>query len=240
MSDGTEGWDASPAARWIAEAIATGNPLAPLPAELVPPTLEDAQAVAAAVLDELSLVASGVRLMLRPSAPSIAGPMIDGRLLPRGATVALDSLRHPVVTGAVIGVLAEALDPDEDTAPRFAALHPAIDVSATRFGEPAVDALQLVADLARLGLVVPGRAKTLEPGSVAIRLAAPGSRRPGDACDLAAALAAAADAARRFGGLPAGALLVVAGLTPPLAEAAMRGPITASLGALGRAEAVLA
>ena len=122
----------------------------------------------------------------------------------------------------------------------FAALHPAIDVSATRFGEPAVDALQLVADLARLGLVVPGRAKRLEPGTLAIRLGAPGSRRRGDACDLAAALAAAAEAARRFGGLPAGALLVVAGLTPPLPEAAMSGPIIASLGALGRAEAILA
>ena len=240
MNGDTGAWDPARAARWIAEATETGNPLAPLPPELLPPSIEEAQAVAAAVLDELALVACGVRLLQRPSAPPLAGPMIDGRLLPPGATVALESLRHPVATAAVIGVLAEALEPGAATAPRFTALHPAIDVSATRFGEPPGEDLPLVADLGRLGLVVAGRAKRMEPGTVPVRLAPKGSRGRGVACDLVAAFAAAAEAARQFGGLPAGALLVVAGLTPPLAAAAMAGPVTASLGALGRAEAVLA
>ncbi len=240
MSGETPGWDPGRAARWIVEATETGNPLGALPPELTPPSLDEAQAVAAAVLEELSLVACGVRLLLRDDAPPLLGPMVEGRLLPQGTKVALASLRHPVVTAAVIGVLSEALEPGETTAPRFSALHPAIDVSATRFGEPPAEDLPLVADLARLGLVVAGRAKRLEAGTVPVRLALPGSRGRGAARDLAAAFANAAEAARGLGGLPAGALLVVAGLTPPLAEAAMTGPVTAYLGALGRAEAVLA
>jgi hypothetical protein len=55
--------------------------------------------------------------------------------------------------------------------------------------------------------------------------------------DLAAAFAEAAAEARAWGGLPAGALLVVAGLTPP--APADEGILRASLGALGAVEATL-
>jgi hypothetical protein len=81
---------------------------------------------------------------------------------------------------------------------------------------------------------VAGKGKALAPGAVRAALGPKGSRPKGQAIDLAAAFAEAAAAARGWGGLPAGALLVVAGLTPPMVpEATLR----AALGALGGAEA---
>ncbi|WP_270937011.1 hypothetical protein, partial [Falsiroseomonas oryzae] len=71
-------------------------------------------------------------------------------------------------------------------------------------------------------------------GEVQVALGAKGARLRGVAVDLAAAFAEAAEVAREWGGLPEGALLVVAGLTPP---APAEGLLRARLGALGGVEA---
>lgn len=228
------GFDATAAARWLSEAVETGNPLAALPEDLAPRSLVDAQEIAMATLDALQIAPCGLRLLRRPGAAPLAGPMLEGRLVPAGRVVALGMLRHPAATAAVVGVLAEALDPDSDAAPVFARLHPALDLSATRFTDAPSDDITLTADLARLGLVVAGKGKALAPGALRVSLGPKGGRPKGQEIDLAAAFAEAAAAARGWGGLPAGALLVVAGLTPPMAP---EGTLRATLGALGGAEA---
>jgi hypothetical protein len=229
------GWSAADAARWIAEAMESGNPLAPLPPAIAPRDVAEGAAVAGAVLDALGLPACGVRLLRRPDAPALVGPMLEARLLPTGASIARDALRHPMVTAAVLGVLAEPLDAAGEAPPAFARLHPALDIAATRFTDPAADDAMLTADLAGLGLVVAGKGKPLLPGSLRVSLARPGMRMRGAAIDLAAAFAEAAGVGRAWGGLPAGALLVVAGLTAPVAA---EGALRASLGAAGGATAV--
>lgn len=228
------GFDATAAARWLSEAVETGNPLAALPDDLAPRSLEDAQEIAMATLDALQIAPCGLRLLRRPGAAPLAGPMLEGRLVPAGRIVALGMLRHPLATAAVVGVLAEALHPDGDAPPVFARLHPALDLSATRFTEAPADDITLTADLARLGLVVVGKGKALAPGALRVALGPKGGRPKGQEIDLTAAFAEAAAAARAWGGLPAGALLVVAGLTPPMAP---EGTLRAALGALGGAEA---
>ena len=231
------GFDATAAARWLSEAVETGNPLSDLPEDLAPRSLEEAQDIAMATLDALQIAPCGLRLLRRPGAATLAGPMLEGRLVPAGRIVALGMLRHPLATAAVIGVLAEPLDPDGEAPPVFARLHPALDIAATRFTDVPGDDVALTADLGRLGLVVAGKGKPLAPGSVGIALGPKGSRPRKVETDLVAAFAEAAAEARRWGGLPAGALLVVAGLTPP---AAVEGVLRANFGALGAVEATLA
>jgi hypothetical protein len=222
------------AARWIAEALESGDPLAALPLEIAPRDTAAGAEVAAEVLEDLGLVPCGLRLMFWQGV-GVAGPMLEARLLPDGATVGLGALRHPLCTAAAIGVLAEELAEEGDGPPRFSALHPALDISATRFTEAPEDPAILAADLGRLGLVVAGRRKRAEPGALRVAIGPRGARARGTGIDLAAAFAEAARQARRLGGLPAGAMIVLAGLTAPLRpEGAMR----ASLGALGAAEAV--
>ena len=225
---------AAQAARWLAEAMETGNPLAPLPVGIVPRDLDEARAAAAATLDAVGLVPCGVRLLRRGGAPALAGPMTEGRLLRSPSPVAPGALRHPIVSAAVIGVLAAPLEAGEDTPPSFLRLHPALDISATRFGDVPEDELTQTADLAGLGLVVAGKGKALEPCRLRVALGAKGARTRGAELDLAAAFAEAAAAARAWGGLPQGALLVIAGLTPTMPA---EGILRASLGALGAAEA---
>lgn len=236
MSTATED-RAAEAARWLVEALETGCPLARLPAQAAPTTMDEAQDTALAVLEALEITPCGLRLLRRPEGPALVGPMVEGRLVRSDAVVAPEMLRHAQVTAAVIGVLAQALDADSDGAPVFAKLHPAMDIAATRFTSPPDDALLLTADLARMGLVGAGRAKVLTPGTHTVALAPKGRRPRGTPVDLAAALREAANEARRMGGLPAGALLVVAGLTPPLpAEGCLR----ATVGQLGFAELTFA
>lgn len=85
---------------------------------------------------------------------------------------------------------------------------------ASRFRDPPASPGLLAADLYGLGHVVAGRGGALPEGSVAVTLAEARRRPRGLPVDLRAALALATDAARRSGGLPAGAVLVVAGLSP--------------------------
>jgi hypothetical protein len=227
-------FDPAGAARWLAEAFETGNSLAPLPEGLAPRDRDAAEAIAAATLDALGIAPCGLRLLRRPGAASLAGPMLEARLLASGATVSLATARHAVATAAVIGELAAPLDPAARTAPRFARLFPAVDVAAGRFTAEPADDLARIADLAGLGFVVAGKGQALRPGVLEVVLAPKGARRRGAPVDLRAAFAEAAAEARRWGGLPKGALLVVAGLSPPLAA---EGVLRARLGALGVAEA---
>ncbi len=228
-------WSAAEAARWLAEAIETGHPLAPLPYGIAPPDMAGAEEAAAATLEALGLVPCGLRALRRGNV-MLAGPMLESRLVASGAAVATAALRHPEVTAAAVGVLAEPLVAESDGPPVLSRLHPALDISATRFGDGTEDAVALTADLARLGVVVAGKGKAMAPGPLRVALAPKGGRPRGAECDLAEAFAQAAAAARAWGGLPAGALLVVAGLTAP---AAAQGTLRASLGALGSAEASL-
>ncbi|MFN7633119.1 MAG: hypothetical protein ACK5PI_00145, partial [Acetobacteraceae bacterium] len=50
------------AARWLAEAWETGNPLAPLPEDMAPRTLAEGEDIAFALLDLLGVSPCGVRL----------------------------------------------------------------------------------------------------------------------------------------------------------------------------------
>ena len=204
------------AAGWIAEALATGNPLAELPPEIAPRRREEGERVALLALHSLGIVPCGLRL-----AGAIAGPMVEARMLPNGATAA--GLRHPVVTAALIGVLAEALEPEGDAPPRLSALHPALDIADHRFTRVPLGAAQRAADLGGLGFVVAGAGG---PPDAAFT-------PDGAPFDPHARFAAAASAARRMGGLPRGALLVLAGLSAPLAADAA-GRFACDFGALGR------
>jgi hypothetical protein len=229
-------WSPDAAARWLAEAVETGNPLAALPDDIAPRDASEGQAVAFAVLERLEIPPCGIRLLFRAGREPLVGPMIEGRMVPSGVPIALHAMRHPVLTAAVIGVLAEPLLSGDSSTPAFAALHPAIDIAATRHADPVEDTAASTADLALLGLIVAGRGKQLAPHPILASLGGRGGRRVSAQCDLAVALARAAQAARDFGGLPAGALLVVAGLSPPTEPANI---VSASLGKLGRVQASL-
>ena len=220
----------------IVEAFETGNPIAPLSPPLRPATAADGEAVAEEVLDALGLAPCGLRLVRQADGGWLAGPMLDTRLLRDGAAIAMPALRHPRVCAAAIGVLAEPLVPEDLQAPRLAAVHAALDIAATRFRDGAADAAQSVADLADLGFVVAGKRAAPRAEPVGASCAAEPKRPRGIPADLGSAFAAAAEAARRLGGLPAGALLVVAGLTP--AATPQPGDVwTARLAGLGRARA---
>jgi hypothetical protein len=203
------GFDAAIAGRWLTEAAESGNPLSSLPAEGQPATLDDAAEICAEVLSGLGLVPCGLRLK-----GVIAGPMLEGRLAKAGAPVARSMLRHPSASAAVVGVLAAPLVETESGRPVFRALHPALDIAATRFTDATTDPLLVTADLGGLGLVVTGRGRQVTPGAATLRMGPVGSRRRSLAVDLESGFAAAAALARAMGGLPAGALLVLAGLSP--------------------------
>lgn len=232
------------AARWLAEALETGNALAPLPALHAPRSVADGMRIAARVLDRTGLVPCGVRLCPGgPRSKVVVGPMLEGRLIPAGAPVALSALRHPRATAAVVAVLAEDLPRRGGGLPALSALHPAIDLAATRFRDAPASAALMAADLGTLGQVVTGRRKaeidldTLH--EVPVTLAPERRRPPGTVTDIASALEQAAEAARRLGGLPAGAVLVVAGLSPAIVPEAGTG-LAAGLGPLGRVVAQFA
>jgi len=186
-------------ARWLAEAFETGNPLAPLPEALAPASLEEGEDAAAALLAALGATPIGLRI----GPGGVAGPLLGPRLLMDGAALALSALPHAAASRALVGML--AADLDETGAPQWAGMHAAIDVAASRFRDGPPDAAACAADLAGLGLVVLGRRRPMGSARLAPR---------GAPVDVAAALDPAIAAARRLGGLPAGALLMVAGLAP--------------------------
>jgi 2-keto-4-pentenoate hydratase len=227
---------AAEAARWLAEAWETGNPLAPLPEDIAPRTLADGEDTAFALLDLLGVSPCGVRLAPATGGEMIAAPMLETRLLKTAATVALPSLRHASATAAVVAVLAEPLT---DAPPRFATCHPALDVAGSRFTAGPADAAAALADCGGLGFVIVGRAGPPDLRPERVALGAPTDRTRGLPLDIDAALAPAIAAARRLGGLPEGALLVVAGLSAPVSPRA-GDRLAARFGRFGRAEAAFA
>jgi 2-keto-4-pentenoate hydratase len=221
------------AAACLAEAFETGNPLAALPDNIVPDSPAEGDELAALMLEELGLATCGIRLAVGPDGVRVAGPMLEGRLLPDGVSLPLAVLRHARATAALVAVLAEALPENGQGLPAFAAVHPAIDVTGSRFRDPPTSPGLLAADLCGLGHVAAGRGGILPTGSIAVTLAEARRRPRGLTTDLRAALALAADSARQSGGLPAGAVLVVTGLSPAvMPEAGLS--LVASFAGLGR------
>lgn len=222
------------AAKWLAEAVQTGEPLAPLPPLATPRSMLDGQRIAARVLDILDVSACGLRLASPTNGKPVPGPVLEGRLLKDGATIPLASLRHAHATAAVVGVLAEELPRRGDEIPSFSALHPAIDVASWRLKEPPSTGALAAADLAGLGYIVTGKAKRMAPTRVRVSLAPAGTWRRGEELDLEEAVLAASLAARRAGGLPMGAVLVAS-----LGSAIQPYPgleLHASFGRLGRVQ----
>lgn len=220
------------AARWLAEALETGNSLGALPPDAAPRNTEEGEAIAFAVLERLGFVPCGLRL----AGGGVVGPVLQARLIQDRAPVALAMVRHARVTAAAIGVLAAPLDADGEGAPVFSTLHPALDIAAHRFTEMPSDPALVAADLGGLGLVVAGRGKRSAPGLTRVALGPPESRARGVARDLAADFDRAAAEARRLGGLPTGGLLVVTGLSEPVRPESGAALVTRIAG-LGRAEA---
>ncbi|MCW8087907.1 hypothetical protein [Sabulicella glaciei] len=203
----------SGAANWLAEAWETGNPLAPLPPEVAPKDLAEGEAQAAALVEALGLPVCGLRLTRGPGGDWLSAPLLEGRMLRAGTPVALAALRRPRLSAGVLGVLAAPLEEGGDGEAEFGALHPALDVAATRFSEGPADAAQLVADLGGLGQVLVGKRSLAPlPTSAEARLGRRGARPRPIHESLGALMARAAAEARRWGGLPAGAVLLVAGL----------------------------
>ncbi len=226
-----------PVVRWLAEAIESGNPLAPLPAELAPATVAQGQEIAALVLEELGLVACGLRLGPGPQGREVPGPLLEARLLRDGAVLALGALPHARARPGIAGLLAAPLEPGASP-PRFASLHPALDISASRFAQGAADDACHAADLGGLGLVLLGAARRPPEGMVPVALRRNRGRRVRAVpMDAMAALGRAAGAAREAGGLPAGALLLALlgpGKAPQAGE-----ELIADLGQLGRVRGLI-
>lgn len=220
------------AAKWLADAVQSGAAEAPLPAFATPRSMLDGQRIAARVLDMLGLSPCGLRLTCLANGRPVPGPVLEGRILRDASSLAMAMLRFPSASAAVVGELAEDLPRRGDEMPSFATLYPAIDVASWRLPEPPSTGALAAADLAGLGFIVCGRAKRLVPMRLRISLAPTGTWRRGEEVDLEEAMMAAALAARRAGGLPRGAFLVVS-LGESLApEAGL--DLHASFGRLGR------
>lgn len=209
----------------LIEAWESGNSVSRLPEPLADPAA--AEDIAAAVLDGLALLPCGLRI----GESGLIGPMVSTRFLPPGAVLAAPMLHHARVAPALVGVLAEDLS---QGAPVFARLHPALDVSGSRWAEGPATPAEAMADLANLGHVVLGKGR---PGAMpaACALVAGEARARPRAAAAEALLLRAAEAACAMGGLPAGAVLVA--VLDGRALPAEPGAWAASWTGLGRAAA---
>jgi 2-keto-4-pentenoate hydratase len=210
---------AAQAAQFLAEAWTSGDPLAPFPAELAPADTSAGEAIAAELVEALALPVCGLRLAPGPDGLTmLAAPLLKPRMLRAGTLIAMSTLRHARISAGLLGVLAEPL---EEGLPVFAAFHPVIDIAASRYATPPADAMHQLADLGGLGLVMVGKrwiGALPEEGEARIGLT--GMRPRPLRAPLAALMRQAGTATARWGGLPAGAVLVVAGLaagSPPVA-----------------------
>lgn len=210
---------AAQAAHFLAEAWTSGDPLAPFPAGLAPADVAAGEAIAAGLVEALGLPVCGLRLAPGPDGLTLlSAPMLEPRMLRAGTPVAMASLRHARISAGILGVLAEPL---EDGLPVFSALHPVIDIAASRYATPPTDPALQVADLGGLGFVMVGKRWIgALPEESEARIGLTGERPRPLRAPLAALMRQAGAAASRWGGLPAGAVLVVAGLatgSPPIA-----------------------
>lgn len=189
----------------LAEAFAQGEAIATLDAADRPKDERAAWEIQDAMLGALGFGACGLRLVRAVDGGWISGPLLEARLLESGATVPLSAFHHP---RASAGVMLRLRSDAEDGAavPRaLGTIQPVLDIADSRYAEGPRDGLWQAADMAGLGMIAvgPGRRAT----RAALREAASGH-------DLEALLRRAADDA---GGLPAGAMIVVASLSDPFA-----------------------
>jgi len=221
----------------LADAFENGSPIDPVACGITPTNQDDADELAAAILTQLGFPPCGVRVAPAADGSMIAGPLLEARFLDDGAGLALEIMRHGRASAALLGVLGAALDPEATTPPDITALHPALDVSASRFTQGPADRFAEIADLAGLGMLVLGKRRPMPAAPLRVALVEGDSRPKGTPLDLHAAFAAAAAEARRLGGLPAGAVLVVAGLGAPVLSLKPAARITARFTGLGKVSA---
>ena len=221
----------------LADAVENGGPIDPVASRIMPANQDDAEELAGAVLVQLGFVPCGVRLAPAADGSLITGPMLEARFLDDGAGLSLEIMRHGRASAALLGVLGAALEPDATTPPEIAALHPALDVSSSRFTNGPTDRLAEIADLAGLGLLVLGKRRPMPEATMRVALAEGEAKPRGTPCDLHATFAAAAAEARRLGGLPAGAVLVVAGLGAPVLALKAGARLTARFTGIGKVSA---
>jgi hypothetical protein len=229
---------ATEAAKFLAEAWETGQSLAPLPEDLAPPDLAAGEAIAAELIETLSLPVCGIRLAPGPDGLTLlSAPIFEARMMRVGTPLALATLRQPRNSAGIMGVLAEPLERD---LPVFSAFHPVLDIAATRYTAGAPDAAHQVADLGGLGFVLVGKRWIGDlPEESEARLGLTGARPRPLRAPLAALMRQAGAEAIRWGGLPAGAVLVVSGLatgSPPVAGQKW----AAAIPPVGRISALLA
>jgi 2-keto-4-pentenoate hydratase len=213
----------------LAEAWESGQPVAPHKADLALACLEAAEQVAGDVLERLALPPCGIRV----SETGLVGAMLPGRIMATGQTLPLSVLPHGHAAPALLAVLGEAITPDGTALPAFERLHPALDLSASRWRDGPANLFEAAADLAGLGQLVIGKGKrTGFPSSCA--LAPQRALR----VDCAALLETAVNIAREAGGLPLGAVLVLV-FDRSGQALGVPGPITARWTGLGGATAEL-
>jgi hypothetical protein len=220
----------------LTEAWESGEVISPLPPGMAPADVSAGEKVAAALVEALGHPVCGVRLAPGPGGGWISAPLLAPRMVRAGTPIALPAFHRPRASAAVIGVLAEPL---EEGAPVFATLHPGVDVAADRYRDGPADAAQAVADLGSLGLLLVGkRVLGPLPDRAEARIGPTGTRPRPVQENLAALMAECAEGARRWGGLPAGGVLVVAGLGGTRALATP-GKWSAAIGMIGRVSALV-
>jgi 2-keto-4-pentenoate hydratase len=204
---------------------------------MAPADRDTADELAGQVLEWLGFAPCGVRLAPAADGSMIAGPMLETRFLDDDARLALEIMRHGRASAALLGVLGAALDPEDTSHPEITAIHPALDVSASRYTQGPADRFAEIADLAGLGLLVLGKPRPVPEGPSRVALIEGEGRPQGKPFDLHAAFAQAANEARRLGGLPAGAVLVVAGLGAPVLGLKSGTRLTARFTGIGKVSA---
>jgi hypothetical protein len=212
-------FDPRPASLALLEAFRDGEPISALPAGSEPATSAQGSQIARAVVEGLGLPVVGFRAL----ADGTTGPLLEPRIARSGVTIPLAALPGIEASAACFFPLVRALPPAVEpyTARRvLAALGPAraaIDLSAWRTQSRPDTVARRIADLAGLGMVVlagaPRGAAHADPRTLRV------SWNDGTMveADASPQLLAAAEAARRAGGLPVGAALVAAGLLPGIA-----------------------
>lgn len=231
------------AAALVLQALQEGGTLPPFPDPWAPRTPAQGRRIAAAVLAGLDVPVVGLRLAPVPglSVPAV-GPILAPRLLRGPAAVPCGERR--TITLALVAQLRSSL-PVRDrpytlrfVAGRIASLHVAFDLAETRFTRGPPDLPAHLADLSGLGLILFGRPASRTSWVDSVRALCTAEVRRGKErvwrgeVGVADALRAAAEAVRSEGGLPAGAVLAVGGLSPPLPDE----PLRASIRRLGSVE----
>ena len=221
----------------LADAVENGGPIDPVASRITPANQDDAEELAGAVLAQLGFAPCGVRLAPAADGSLITGPMLEARFLDDGAGISLEIMRHGRASAALLGVLGAALEPEATTPPEITAIHPALDVTASRFTNGPADRFAEIADLAGLGLLVLGKRRPVPEALSRVALIEGEGSPKGRPFDVHAAFAAATAEARRLGGLPAGAVLVVAGLGAPVLGLKSGARLTARFTGIGKVSA---